>query len=81
MNKTTIPSKYLRVKNRVFEVLHNIEHKDSVSRFTDWFIIALITINTVIIIIETFDGIPQDVLKCFIILNLFLVLCSRLSMR
>ena len=66
MNKiTTIVSKYSRLKNRVFEVLHVPEHKDSVSRFTDWFIIALITINTIIIIAETFEGISQDVLKMF----------------
>ena len=66
MNKmTTTASKISRLKNRCFEIFHVLPHKDSLSYIIDWFIVSLITINIFIIILDTFEGMSENVLKTF----------------
>ena len=47
--------KYLRIKERVFEIVESAENSGIASRFFDIGIIILIIINTVSVIIDTFD--------------------------
>jgi voltage-gated potassium channel len=50
---------YRKLKNRIFEIINTAESGDKVSKAFDVFIISLIVLNTVMVIVDTFD-VPQE---------------------
>ncbi|MGN0656071.1 MAG: hypothetical protein ACI4KR_04700, partial [Ruminiclostridium sp.] len=50
---------YRKIKKRIFEIINTAESGDKVSKVFDVFIISLIILNTVMVIVDTFD-IPQE---------------------
>ena len=68
---------YDRVKRRVFDIVQPSRDYDIASTAFDWSIIALISLNVLIVILDTFDGIPVSVRRLISYVEIFsLVLFS-----
>ena len=67
-------SKATRAKRRIFEIIQAAHGKDIASAIFDWFIIALILLNVIVAIADTFKGIPLKIRVGFSVIELVSVI-------
>jgi len=56
---------YKRIKHRIFTIIQPSGGKDTASAVFDWGIIILIAVNVVLVILDTFSGLPEWSLLLF----------------
>jgi len=64
---------YKRLKRHIFDIIQTAKSGDLASAVFDWIIIILISINVVLVVLDTFDGIPNDIRRLFYYIEVFSV--------